>query len=101
MGLAYAEAVLQCSALCGRDHHSTPPNSARFSPPPIHLLLSAFRPSVDSPELTSRAASVSPALLAPSNVRPEANSDGEGNRVCSPHGITTHKRAVLPSLPRY
>jgi hypothetical protein len=40
-------------------------------------------------------------FLAPSNVRPEANSEGEGNRVCSPHGITTHKRAVLPSLPRY
>ena len=35
------------------------------------------------------------------NVRPEANSEGEGNRVCSPHGITTDKRAVLPSLPRF
>jgi hypothetical protein len=39
--------------------------------------------------------------LAPSNVRAEENSEGEGNRVCSPHGITTHKRAVLSSLPRY
>jgi hypothetical protein len=37
----------------------------------------------------------------PSNVRSETNSEGEGNRVCSPHGITTHKRALLPSLPRY
>jgi hypothetical protein len=37
----------------------------------------------------------------PSHVRPEMNSEGEGNRVCSPYGITTHKRAVLPSLPRY
>jgi hypothetical protein len=35
------------------------------------------------------------------NVRPELNSEGEGNQVCFPHGITSHKRAVLPSLPRY
>jgi hypothetical protein len=33
--------------------------------------------------------------------RPEANSEGEGNRVSFAHGITTHKRAVLPSLPRF
>ena len=40
-------------------------------------------------------------FLAPSNVRAEANSDGEGNPVCSPHGITTDQRGVLPSLPWY
>ena len=32
---------------------------------------------------------------------PEANSEGEGTRVCSPHGITTDQRAVVPSLPRH
>jgi len=31
----------------------------------------------------------------------EANSEGEGNPVCSPHGITTDQRGVLPSLPWY
>ena len=40
-------------------------------------------------------------FLAPSNVRAEANSGGEGNPVCSPHGITTDQRGVLPSLPWY
>ena len=44
---------------------------------------------------------VSDSFLAPSDVRPEANSEGEGSRVCSPHGITTDQHAVLPSLPRY
>ena len=39
--------------------------------------------------------------LAPVSVRPEVNSEGEENRVCFPHGITSYKRAVLPSLPRY
>jgi hypothetical protein len=40
-------------------------------------------------------------FLLSSNVRSETNSEGEGNRVCSRHGITIHARAVLPSLPRY
>jgi hypothetical protein len=48
----------------------------------------------------SRGATIS-FLMRPQYARSEANSDGEGNRVCSPHGITTHKRAVLPSVPRY
>jgi hypothetical protein len=39
--------------------------------------------------------------LAPSNVRPEVNSGGDGNRVCFRHGIRSHKRAALPSMPRY
>jgi hypothetical protein len=37
----------------------------------------------------------------PVHVCSEVNSEGGGNRVCLPHGITTHKRAVLPSLPQY
>jgi hypothetical protein len=40
-------------------------------------------------------------LLHPSIVRPEMNSEGDGNRVCFTHGISWHKRAVLPSLPRH
>jgi hypothetical protein len=40
-------------------------------------------------------------LLRPSNVRSQMNSEHEGNRVCFPHGIATHRRAVLPSVPRY
>jgi hypothetical protein len=39
-------------------------------------------------------------LLRPSNVCPEMNSEVDGNRVCFTHGISSHKRAVLPSLPR-
>jgi len=39
--------------------------------------------------------------LHPSNVRPEANSKSQGNRVCCPDGISTYQRAVLPPLPRY
>ena len=33
-------------------------------------------------------------LSAPSNARPEANSEGEGNRVWSSHGITTDARRL-------
>ena len=29
------------------------------------------------------------------------NSEGEGNRVWFPHGISSHERTGLPSLPRY
>jgi hypothetical protein len=29
------------------------------------------------------------------------NSGGERYRVCFPHGINSHERAILPSLPRY
>jgi len=40
------------------------------------------------------------AVSQPSNVRPEMNSASDGNRVCFPHGISSHTRAVLPSVPR-
>ena len=35
-------------------------------------------------------------VLQPSNVRPEMNSEGDGNRVCFPHGISSHERTSCP-----
>lgn len=32
-------------------------------------------------------------------VRPEVNSEDEEKRVCFAHGINSHKRAVVPSVP--
>ena len=53
------------------------------------------------PQQLSQAPARHRCRLHPSNVYPEMNSEGEGNRVYLPHGISSHKRAVLPSLPRY